>query len=58
MTARQREYICEIFENSEWVLPDIDLDRATKGEASDWIATNAHYAYERIVYDDNAGDRV
>lgn len=46
ITAKQKAYILEMWEFSEYPLPVIDLETTTKGEACDYIDRYLKLAHE------------
>lgn len=48
ITEKQRNYIMDLIEHSDYPLDHIDLKTATKKEASDWIKKNWKLAHERV----------
>ena len=48
-TEKQKELIRNMNEFSEYRLPDIDLEKATKGECSDYINANLALSHESIL---------
>lgn len=59
-TEKQKKLITQMNDFSDFPLPKIDLSRATKGEASDYIDRNLALSHESInayIHED-AGDRI
>lgn len=48
ITEKQKNYIINLIEFSDYPLSPIDLETATKKEASDWIKKNWKLAHERV----------
>lgn len=48
ITEKQKNYILDLIDHSGYPLDPIDLESATKQEASDWIEKNWKLAHERV----------
>lgn len=47
-TEKQKNYIMDLIEHSDYPLSPINLKTSTKKEASDWIKKNWKQAHERV----------
>lgn len=48
-TEKQKQLIMDMLDFSDYPLPAIDLDKATKGECSDYIDANLALSHESIL---------
>lgn len=48
ITEKQKNYILDLIEHSGYPLDSINLETATKKEASEWIDKNWALAHERV----------
>jgi predicted DNA-binding protein YlxM (UPF0122 family) len=48
ITEKQKNYIMDLIEHSDYPLDPIDLKSVTKQEASEWIKKNWKLAHERV----------
>ena len=48
ITEKQKTYIMDLIEHSGYPLDPINLETATKKEASEWIDKNWELAHERV----------
>ena len=48
ITEKQKNYIMDLIEHSDYPLDPINLETATKKEASEWIDKNWELAHERV----------